>query len=118
MMGDSMKPKQKRPGEKRPGKYHYNPGNMSEKTIDIVKDEADQENNVDRIRSRKNIRERQKIPQAGRSLPRSPLASPRSSAQIRAPSLEGPTQRVIAHNVPITSSQRALRVIEGGPQSD
>lgn len=52
MMGDTKKPNQKQPGEKPPGKYHYNPGNMSGKTIDIAKDEDEQENNVDRIRSR------------------------------------------------------------------
>jgi hypothetical protein len=28
---------QKQPGEKGPGKYHYNPGNMSSKTIDSGK---------------------------------------------------------------------------------
>jgi hypothetical protein len=26
----------KQPGEKESGKYHYNPGNMSEKTIDVA----------------------------------------------------------------------------------
>jgi hypothetical protein len=52
MMGDTTKARQKKPGEKQPGKYNYNPGNMSGTTIDIVKDEAEQENNVDRIQSR------------------------------------------------------------------
>jgi len=52
MMGDTKKRNQRQPGEKQPGKYHYNPGNMSGKTIDIVKGEAEQENNADRIRSR------------------------------------------------------------------
>jgi hypothetical protein len=52
MMGDAEKPKPKKPGEKKPGKYHYNPGNMSGKTIDMVKDESEQENNSDRIGSR------------------------------------------------------------------
>jgi hypothetical protein len=45
-------PKAKKPGEKEPGKYHYNPGNMSGKTVEIGKDESEQENNVDRIKSR------------------------------------------------------------------
>jgi hypothetical protein len=45
-------PKMKKPGEKEPGKYHYNPGNMSGKTIEISKDEPERENNVDRIKSR------------------------------------------------------------------
>jgi hypothetical protein len=52
MMGDTRKPEPKEPGEKKPGKYHYNPGNMSGKTIDIVQDESEQKNNSDRIQSR------------------------------------------------------------------
>ena len=51
-MADSKNPKQKQPGEKEPGKYHYNPGNQSGKTIETTKPEAEQENNVDRIQSR------------------------------------------------------------------
>jgi hypothetical protein len=39
-------------GEKEPGKFHYNPGNMSGKTIEIGKNKSEQDNNVDRIRSR------------------------------------------------------------------
>jgi hypothetical protein len=52
MMSDTTKTDQKRPGEKQPGKYHFNPGNMSGKTADIGKDEADQKSNVDRSKSR------------------------------------------------------------------
>jgi hypothetical protein len=51
-MADNKNPKQKQPGEKEAGKYHYNPGNQSGKTIDIVKPESEQANNVDRIQSR------------------------------------------------------------------
>jgi hypothetical protein len=51
-MANDGKANQKRPGEKQPGKYHFNPGNMAGKTIEIAKDEAEQKNNVDRIRSR------------------------------------------------------------------
>jgi hypothetical protein len=42
----------KKPGEKPPGKYHYNPGNMSGKSVSIPKDKAEQENDVDRLQSR------------------------------------------------------------------
>ena len=42
---------QKQPGEKEPGKYHYNPGNMSEKTIDAGKPASQQRANIDRIKS-------------------------------------------------------------------
>jgi class 3 adenylate cyclase len=38
--------------------------------------------------------------------------------QIGALSLKGLTQPVIAYNIPITTSQPALRVIEGGPPTD
>jgi hypothetical protein len=47
VMANTNNPNKKRPGEKEPGKYHYNPGNMSGKTIEILKDEFEQENNVD-----------------------------------------------------------------------
>ena len=50
MMGDTIKPNQKQSGEKG-GKY--NPGDASGETIDIIKDKSDQENNLDRIRSRR-----------------------------------------------------------------
>jgi hypothetical protein len=39
---------EKRPGEKPEGKYHYNPGNMSGKTVE----DSAQENNEDRVDSR------------------------------------------------------------------
>jgi hypothetical protein len=32
-MGNNKDPKKARPGEKQPGKFHFNPGNMSGKTI-------------------------------------------------------------------------------------
>jgi hypothetical protein len=53
MMGDAKKPEPKNAGEKKRGKFHYNPGNMSGKTTDIAKNESEQKNNIDRIRSRK-----------------------------------------------------------------
>jgi hypothetical protein len=52
-MANNQNPNEKQPGEKKPGKYHYNPGNMSGKTTDINKDEPEQQNNVDRMKSRK-----------------------------------------------------------------
>jgi hypothetical protein len=51
-MANNKNPSEKQPGEKVPGKYHYNPGNMSGKNADINKDESEQQNNVDRIKSR------------------------------------------------------------------
>ncbi len=34
-MGNNKNPNQKQPGEKEDGTFHYNPGNMSGKTIGI-----------------------------------------------------------------------------------
>ncbi len=51
-MADNKDPKVRRPGEKEQGKFHYNPGNMSEKTVEIGKDESEQKANAERIRSR------------------------------------------------------------------
>ena len=52
-MTDNKNPNEKQPGERPPGKYHYNPGNQSGKTIEITKPESEQQNNVDRIKSRR-----------------------------------------------------------------
>ena len=51
-MSNNKSPDQQQPGEKPPGKFHYNPGNMAGKTIEIGKDEAEQRNNADRIENR------------------------------------------------------------------
>ncbi len=50
---------QKQPGEKKPGKFHYNPGNMSGKTIKDAEDKSEPEANGDRIQNRRD-QERQK----------------------------------------------------------
>ncbi|WP_197082750.1 hypothetical protein [Bradyrhizobium sp. LTSP885] len=50
-MTNKTNPVEQEPGEKQPGKYHYNPGNMSGKTAektDTAKDESDQVNNADK----------------------------------------------------------------------
>jgi hypothetical protein len=49
-MANNKNPNQKQPGEKGPGKFHYNPGNMSEKTIGTRKDEPEQ-SSADRVHS-------------------------------------------------------------------
>jgi hypothetical protein len=49
-MADNKNPTQKQPGEKEPGKYHYNPGNQSGKTIG--KPPVEQENSSDRSKDR------------------------------------------------------------------
>ena len=43
-MTDSKNPNEKQPGERKEGKYHYNPGNMSGKTIG----DSEQENSGER----------------------------------------------------------------------
>jgi hypothetical protein len=57
-MADNRNPKENQPGEKPPGKYHYNPGNQSGKSIEITKPESEQENNADRIDSRRKDQKR------------------------------------------------------------
>lgn len=39
-MANNKNPSQKQPGEKEQGTFHYNPGNMSGKTIGTNKDES------------------------------------------------------------------------------
>jgi hypothetical protein len=53
-MSDNKNPAKKRPGEKEPGKFHYNPGNQSGKTAEkpLTKPESELENNRDRTESR------------------------------------------------------------------
>jgi hypothetical protein len=41
-VGNNKDPNLKQPGEREPGKFHYNPGNMSGKTIGTEKDEPQQ----------------------------------------------------------------------------
>jgi hypothetical protein len=43
-VANNKNPNQKQPGEKEPGTFHYNPGNMSGKTIGASKDESEQSN--------------------------------------------------------------------------
>lgn len=50
-MANNKNPNEKQPGEKEPGTFHYNPGNMSGKTIGGGKDES-QQSNADKISSR------------------------------------------------------------------
>jgi hypothetical protein len=51
-MADNKNPKEKRPGEKSEGKYHYNPGNQSGKEIEANKPESEQANNRDVVQDR------------------------------------------------------------------
>jgi hypothetical protein len=49
-------PKHNQPGEKQPGTFHFNPGNMSGKKA-VRKDEAEQQSNGDRIQDRHHRQE-------------------------------------------------------------
>jgi hypothetical protein len=46
-MADNKNPHETQPGEKEPGKYHYNPGNQSGKPTEILKPESELGHNVD-----------------------------------------------------------------------
>jgi len=43
-MGNNKDPNKKRPGEKEPGTFHYNPGNMSGKTAEGCKKQSEEQN--------------------------------------------------------------------------
>jgi hypothetical protein len=47
-MANNKNPNQKQPGEKAPGTFHYNPGNMSGKTIGTRNDKSEQKSDADR----------------------------------------------------------------------
>jgi hypothetical protein len=44
---DNKNPNKEPPGEKREGKYHYNPGNQSGKVAEVLVPEAERVNNRD-----------------------------------------------------------------------
>ena len=47
-MADNKNPNQKQDGEKQPGKYHYNPGNMAGKTVVPVEPEQKDADRTDK----------------------------------------------------------------------
>jgi hypothetical protein len=54
-MANNKNPTQKQPGEKEPGTFHYNPGNMSGKTIGTSKDESGQSSQQDKKTKKPSI---------------------------------------------------------------
>lgn len=48
----------KKPGEKEPGKFHYNPGNMSGKKAGVRREQSGQEKNSDQFQSREELEKR------------------------------------------------------------
>ena len=50
-VANNKNPNLKQPGEKEPGTFHYNPGNMSGKTIGTGKDKSEKQSEADRTRS-------------------------------------------------------------------
>jgi hypothetical protein len=50
-VANNKNPNLKQPGEKEPGTFHYNPGNMSGKTIGTSKDKSEQQSDADRTDS-------------------------------------------------------------------
>lgn len=56
-MANNKNPNEKQPGEKEDGTFHYNPGNMSGKTIGSSKDKSEQQTNADNVRRRRKQRE-------------------------------------------------------------
>jgi hypothetical protein len=56
-MTNNKNPNKKQPGEMPPGKFHFNPGNMSGKTSGVSKVEPEQRANADRKQSRSKEKE-------------------------------------------------------------
>jgi hypothetical protein len=57
-MADNKDPNQKQPGEKKEGKYHYNPGNQSGKELGIAHPEGAEEPEAEHLHSRDEPRKR------------------------------------------------------------
>ena len=51
-MANNRNPNEKLPGEKAPGKHHYNPGNMSGKTVKTAEERSEKKNDGDKLQSR------------------------------------------------------------------
>jgi hypothetical protein len=49
---------EKKPGEKEPGKHHYNPVNMSGKKAGDTEEGSKQEKNVEKVHSREELEKR------------------------------------------------------------
>jgi hypothetical protein len=54
-MANNKNPSEKQPGEKAEGKYHYNPGNMSGKTVEADDQGSEKKNDGDKLRSRDEL---------------------------------------------------------------
>ena len=46
-MTEAKNPKAKQPGEKQEGKFHYNPGNMAGKEVEVGKDDGERKGDAD-----------------------------------------------------------------------
>lgn len=49
-MADNRSTGKKQPGEKREGKFHYNPGNMAGKTAEICQDDPERKSDAEKDR--------------------------------------------------------------------
>jgi hypothetical protein len=54
-MANNKNPNQKQPGENDPGNYHYNPGNMSGKTVKTGEEGSEKKNDEGKIQSRDEL---------------------------------------------------------------
>jgi hypothetical protein len=57
-MVNNKNPQEKQPGEKPPGKFHYNPGNMSGKKIGAPENEGEDRDRTDKKQARPEDREK------------------------------------------------------------
>jgi hypothetical protein len=54
-MANNKNPNAKQPGEKAPGKFHYNPGNMSGKNVKTGEEKSEKKKDGDKLQSRDEV---------------------------------------------------------------
>ena len=59
-MANNKNPNERQPSEKEPGTFHYNPGNMSGKTVGSHKNDADQQSNNSDAKHNRNKEQQNK----------------------------------------------------------
>ena len=54
-MANNRNPNEKQPGENAPGKFHYNPGNMSGKKVKAGEEGSEKKNDGSKLQSRGEV---------------------------------------------------------------
>jgi hypothetical protein len=54
-MANNKNPNEKQPGETAPGKFHYNPGNMSGKKVKTLEEGSEKKKDGEKLQSRDEV---------------------------------------------------------------